>query len=104
MLLFLSDRCMQMALIHDMAECIVGDLTPYCGVSPSEKHQREDDAMTLLSKLVPQPQGQNMLNLFKVCLFTLSIFGGLDSLFSLQASLNLRTEYSENFVKLLRRF
>ncbi|CAH0389418.1 unnamed protein product [Bemisia tabaci] len=60
-----KNKCMQMALIHDMAECIVGDLTPYCGVSPSEKHQREDDAMTLLSKLVPQPQGQNMLNLFK---------------------------------------
>jgi putative hydrolase of HD superfamily len=26
-------KCLQMALIHDVAEGIVGDFTPYCGVS-----------------------------------------------------------------------
>ncbi len=30
-----------MALVHDLAECLVGDITPYCGVSKEEKHRRE---------------------------------------------------------------
>ena len=30
-----------MALVHDMAECIVGDLTPHDNVSKEEKHSRE---------------------------------------------------------------
>ena len=42
---------MKLALVHDLAECIVGDITPYCGVSPAEKHQREDAAMKKLAQL-----------------------------------------------------
>lgn len=30
-----------MALVHDLAESIVGDITPLCGVSKEEKIQRE---------------------------------------------------------------
>lgn len=30
-----------MALIHDIAECIVGDITPFCGVSKEEKQKQE---------------------------------------------------------------
>ena len=30
-----------MALVHDMAECIVGDLTPYDDISVAEKHKHE---------------------------------------------------------------
>ena len=30
-----------MALVHDLAESIVGDLTPSSGVSKEEKHSRE---------------------------------------------------------------
>lgn len=26
-------RCMKIALVHDIAESIVGDITPHCGVS-----------------------------------------------------------------------
>lgn len=33
--------CMKLALVHDMAECIVGDITPYCGISKEEKHAKE---------------------------------------------------------------
>lgn len=33
--------CLKMALVHDLAECIVGDITPHCGVSKEEKHQKE---------------------------------------------------------------
>ena len=30
-----------MALVHDLAESIVGDITPSCGVSKDEKFKRE---------------------------------------------------------------
>lgn len=47
-----KDRCIRMALVHDMGECIVGDITPTCGVSKEEKYRRESDAMDCLGKLV----------------------------------------------------
>ena len=34
-------RCIKMSLVHDLAECIVGDITPQCGVSKDVKSQRE---------------------------------------------------------------
>ena len=43
-------RCTKMALIHDMAECIVGDITPVDGVSKEEKSRRETEAMEYLTK------------------------------------------------------
>ncbi|KAL1464080.1 hypothetical protein WDU94_003762 [Cyamophila willieti] len=57
-------RCMELALLHDMAECIVGDLTPYCGVSKEEKHRREDEAMKTLKSLCHK-QGERMYSLFQ---------------------------------------
>jgi len=36
---------MQIALLHDLAESKVGDITPMCGVSEEEKHKRENEAM-----------------------------------------------------------
>jgi len=30
-----------MALVHDIAECIVGDITPHDDVSVAEKHKHE---------------------------------------------------------------
>ncbi|KAM0510401.1 hypothetical protein D7B24_002314 [Verticillium nonalfalfae] len=38
-------RCMKMALIHDMAESLVGDITPVDGVPKPEKNRREADTM-----------------------------------------------------------
>ncbi len=46
-------RCMELAIIHDLAECIVGDITPRCGISPDEKHRREEAAMKSITKLIP---------------------------------------------------
>lgn len=37
----LTCRLIKMALVHDLAECLVGDITPFCGVSREEKHKRE---------------------------------------------------------------
>mmetsp|Transcript_10936 Transcript_10936/g.45491 ORF Transcript_10936/g.45491 Transcript_10936/m.45491 type:complete len:126 (-) Transcript_10936:3402-3779(-) len=34
-----------MACVHDLAEAVVGDITPYDGVSDEEKHRREESAM-----------------------------------------------------------
>ncbi len=39
-----------MALIHDMAESLVGDITPVDGVAKSEKHRREAETMEYLCK------------------------------------------------------
>lgn len=39
------DHLVKLALAHDLAEATVGDLTPHCGVTPEDKHQREKDAM-----------------------------------------------------------
>ncbi len=30
-------KCIKMALVHDMGESIVGDITPHCGVSEQDK-------------------------------------------------------------------
>jgi len=35
-------RCMKLALVHDLAECIVGDIAPADNVSKTEKHRREN--------------------------------------------------------------
>jgi putative hydrolase of HD superfamily len=56
---------LKLALVHDLAECIVGDITPYCGVAPEEKHQREDAAMKELAQLAG-PCGTELYGLYKV--------------------------------------
>ena len=68
-----------MALVHDMAESIVGDITPFDGVSKGillkplrevivdEKHRREVEAMNHLTSLLPgqfSPNAQLLQDLF----------------------------------------
>jgi putative hydrolase of HD superfamily len=36
-----KQRLVNMCLVHDLAECIVGDITPWCGVSADDKRNRE---------------------------------------------------------------
>lgn len=43
-------RCTKMALIHDMAESLVGDITPRDKVSKAEKARREAEVMDYISK------------------------------------------------------
>ena len=38
-------HCTKMALVHDMAEALVGDITPVDGVSKEEKSRRESTTM-----------------------------------------------------------
>jgi putative hydrolase of HD superfamily len=60
---------LKLALVHDLAECIVGDITPCCGVAPEEKHQREDNAMKELAQLAGTC-GTELYCLYKVKVFS----------------------------------
>ncbi|KAL3690632.1 hypothetical protein R1sor_004283 [Riccia sorocarpa] len=40
-----KDRCVKMAVVHDLAEAIVGDITPSDNVPKEEKSRREREAM-----------------------------------------------------------
>lgn len=55
---------MKLALIHDLAEAIVGDITPYCGIAKEEKRRREQEAIVEISNLVPKISGEEILKLF----------------------------------------
>ena len=40
-----ASKCVKMALMHDIAEALVGDITPHDGVSKADKHAREAAAV-----------------------------------------------------------
>ncbi len=42
-------KCMRMCLIHDMAESLVGDITPVDGVAKPEKSRREAETMDYIT-------------------------------------------------------
>lgn len=44
-----TNRCVKIALVHDMAESIVGDITPVAPISKEEKHRREYETMQYLT-------------------------------------------------------
>uniref|UniRef100_A0A8C6ZWX7 HD domain containing 2 n=1 Tax=Nothoprocta perdicaria TaxID=30464 RepID=A0A8C6ZWX7_NOTPE len=46
-------RCVRLALVHDMAECIVGDIAPADNVPKEEKHRREEKKTTTKWVLTP---------------------------------------------------
>ncbi|XP_043711473.1 5'-deoxynucleotidase HDDC2 isoform X2 [Telopea speciosissima] len=46
------DRCIKMAIVHDIAEAIVGDITPSDGVPKLEKSRREREALEYMCKLL----------------------------------------------------
>lgn len=57
-------KCMKLALIHDLAEAIVGDISPYCGIDREEKLRREHKAIIEISSLLPKLSGEEILSLF----------------------------------------
>ena len=58
------DHCVKMCLVHDMAESIVGDITPYDGVSKEEKHKKESEAIDYLCGMVDEKVGKEIKDLF----------------------------------------
>lgn len=49
---FDRNKCIRMALIHDIGEAIIGDITPSDGVSKEDKHRRESLAVDYLACLL----------------------------------------------------
>lgn len=45
-------RCVRIAVVHDLAEAIVGDITPFCGVDEAEKHRREREALEKMMSML----------------------------------------------------
>ncbi|XP_072264958.1 5'-deoxynucleotidase HDDC2 isoform X2 [Pyxicephalus adspersus] len=60
-----KDRCIRLALVHDMAESIVGDIAPADNVSKEEKHRKEKDAMKHLSHLLPDDLKKEIYDLWE---------------------------------------
>ncbi|XP_050373376.1 uncharacterized protein LOC126791029 [Argentina anserina] len=46
------DKCIKIAIVHDIAEAIVGDITPSDGVPKEEKNRREQEAIDHMCKLL----------------------------------------------------
>lgn len=46
------DKCVKMAIVHDIAEAIVGDITPSDGIPKSEKSRREREALNHMYNLL----------------------------------------------------
>ncbi|KAL7523964.1 hypothetical protein ACHAXR_001412 [Thalassiosira sp. AJA248-18] len=61
-----TNRCIKLALIHDLAEAKVGDITPHCGVSEEDKHALELSTMEQIREMLgPMMGGDEMLALWK---------------------------------------
>ncbi|KAJ6698699.1 METAL-DEPENDENT PHOSPHOHYDROLASE [Salix purpurea] len=46
------DKCIKMAIVHDIAEAIVGDITPSDGVPKAEKSRKEREALEHMCRLL----------------------------------------------------
>jgi len=57
-------KCLQLTLVHDLAESIVGDITPHDKIPEDEKHRREDEAMKEITSHIGSP-GKLIYNLYK---------------------------------------
>ncbi|KAM4633484.1 5'-deoxynucleotidase HDDC2 isoform 2-T2 [Polymixia lowei] len=60
-----KDRCIKLALVHDMAECIVGDIAPGDNVSKEEKHRREEATMRHLTGLLQDGLNKEIYGLWE---------------------------------------
>ncbi|CAM4688969.1 hypothetical protein PO909_010333 [Leuciscus waleckii] len=60
-----KERCMKLALVHDLAECIVGDIAPADNVSKTEKHRRENEAMVHITGLLDDGLRKEIYNLWE---------------------------------------
>lgn len=45
------DKCIRMALVHDLGEAIVGDITPHCGVTDQDKYEQEKAVRRILASI-----------------------------------------------------
>ncbi|KAJ9162829.1 hypothetical protein P3X46_022571 [Hevea brasiliensis] len=55
-------KCIKMAIVHDIAEAIVGDITPSDGISKAQKSRQEREALDHMCKLLRGGLGANEIN------------------------------------------
>lgn len=55
-----KDKAVKMALIHDVAESIVTDITPFDGVTLDDKYQRENHVWTIISQSLENDEMQQL--------------------------------------------
>ncbi|KAL7464934.1 hypothetical protein ACHAXS_005267 [Conticribra weissflogii] len=61
-----TNKCIKLALVHDLAEAKVGDITPHCGVSDGDKYEMELNTMNQISQMLgPSLAGEEILSLWK---------------------------------------
>jgi len=58
------DKCIKIALVHDMAETIVGDVTPFDNVDKAVKSKAENEATSYISNLLEREEGSELHNLW----------------------------------------
>jgi 5'-deoxynucleotidase YfbR-like HD superfamily hydrolase len=56
------EKFLKMAILHDIAECVVGDITPHDGFSAKEKHEKERQG--ILELFTDLPNGQSFVDLW----------------------------------------
>ena len=54
----------KMCLVHDLAEAIVGDITPDCGISSERKREMEAKAMNDITGLLSTEEGKQLQSLY----------------------------------------
>ncbi|EWC47210.1 hypothetical protein DRE_03329 [Drechslerella stenobrocha 248] len=59
-----KDKCVKMAIVHDMAESLVGDITPLDGIPKPEKHRRELETMEYLTQTLVAPISESIAGEF----------------------------------------
>lgn len=52
------DKCVRIALVHDIAEALVGDITPFSEVTKEEKHRREWETIQYLCNELIKPYNE----------------------------------------------
>ena len=62
---FDTSKLIKMALVHDLAESIVGDITPYDRVTVEDKKNRELLAMIEIGKLIPEESKNEIMKLWQ---------------------------------------
>ncbi|ESN90697.1 hypothetical protein HELRODRAFT_70944 [Helobdella robusta] len=60
-----KDKCVKLSLVHDLAESIVGDITPNCGVSIGNKYLMEKSAMAHIKTLLPPKISDEIMDLWQ---------------------------------------
>lgn len=59
-------RLLRMTVTHDLCEALAGDITPYCDASlVASKHDKEEQAMQAIRKVVGDPLGMELYELWK---------------------------------------